>query len=333
LSFEPHRRGASSITQLYLAGAFLGAVLFLLGYPSFLMIVHDLPSPPSVGFRRLLEPVGPLTFPFEELALALLYILSFILGYTFLFGRAAKYQFILISTVLALIGYTAAIYLIGHTSPMQIYQLHISCVSGGLSCYPYLVHGIVILFATALSMIFTERMLLRWANRDAFGYPLRRFPARNFALIACLLGPILIYPSLLMLLNDPSSVADFRANIFTAPVSSFHSTVADFAAVFATSLFSALALTMVSTGNNRKSGLVALIILLTVAIFYLFVYLDIYFSGAGGRRFACIDRGLHACLSYWERAWLLALAFGLSTILIERAFRHFGRAGIYQDTQ
>ncbi len=328
MSFEPHTPRVVSPSPLYPAAVFLGTVLFLLGYPSFLMIVHDLPSLPSLGLRRLFAPVGPLVFPFEELALALIYILCFILGYTFVFGRHARRQFILLSTALALIGYAAGLYLIAGTSPMQIYRLHTSCTPDGLSCYPYLAHGIVILFATALSMGFAERMLLRWAGRNVFGYPATRFPARSFALLACLLSPMAVYLLILMILDELFILLHVSENTVPEQSYAFHS---ETLAALAVAVLSSFIFAMGFVRNNWKYRMAGSIACLTIVLFCILVFLDLHLSGLSGRKLACLEKGSSVCPSHWERGGLLVLSFVWAIVLIERGFRHFAKSTIYQN--
>lgn len=327
MSVEPHTRGANSIIQLYPAAIFICVVLFFLGYPSFLMTVHDLPNLPSLGFRRLLDPVGPLTFPFEELALAPIYILLVILVYTFLFGREARRQFILVATALAVIIYAAGIYLIADTSPIQIYRLHISCAPNGLSCYPYLAHGIVILFATALSMIFSERILLRWAGRNVFGYPATRFPTRNFVLLACLLSPMALYPLMLVLFDELGVWLHVSQNAL--PQQS-HAAYVEAPATFIVAVLSSFAIAVGCLRYNSRYRIAGLIALVTIALFYTLIFLDLHLSGLSGRRLACLGKSSSVCPSHWERGGLLVLSFVWATVLIERGFRYFGQSTIYQ---
>src|SRR5256885_4882128 len=144
----------NSKLQFHPVGAFICAVLFLFGYPALLMLVHDLPHFPALRLRRLLEPVGPPHFRFEELILASFYISLFVFMYTLCFGRDSKVQFALLAVGLALVGYGVGVYLAADIYPMQIYRLHAACDAE--HCFPYLGNGIVILFATASSLILTE---------------------------------------------------------------------------------------------------------------------------------------------------------------------------------
>lgn len=211
---------------------------------------------------------------------------------------------------------------------MKIYQRHISCLPDGLSCYPYLAHGIVILFATALSMILVERFLL-WTGRNVFGYPTVRFPVRNFGLIFCLVSPIAVYPAVSMLLTEPTSFFDFSTAIFTAPRSSAY---VGLAAALATTAFSTIILASLVANNRRRYGVFALVASMTLILFYFFFYVDVFVSGSSARRIVCHAERLQACLSYLERGVLLSFAFICSTIMVERVIRNFGQSAIYQDT-
>jgi hypothetical protein len=292
-------------------------VLLLVAYPALLILAHDLPNLPKLSPRRLFDPVGPPLFPFENVTLAFIFVSGFVSVYAALFGKEAKYQYILITTLLATTGYGLGIYLINKLYPLSISRLHSpACAGLDSQCYPYIAHGLIMLFSASISTIISERLLHRLAGRDVFGYPRARFRSATLWVPLYLIAPILLYPIVLLFSRHLSTLTVLHFDwLFESIQSHF---------VYWDLVLSATFIVIFLAGfisffvRGAKTNFFVLASICSLIFYSAALFGDVWVSSLTSRKAVCAPGVSLACPPAFERGVLLALAITWAIVLAGR---------------
>src|SRR5712692_9319150 len=100
-----HMTQAASKPLVWRLVAFGYVVVRLIVYPAILIALQDFPHLPKFGFGRYFEPTELSHFRYENVILALGFIVVFVFGFGRLFAQEGKSQFIISATILSVVFY------------------------------------------------------------------------------------------------------------------------------------------------------------------------------------------------------------------------------------
>ena len=297
---------------------FIYVSLPLLAYPAVLIIVQDFPDLSRFDLKQYLNLISLAYFSFEGVVLSSGFILIFLSVLTLLFAKQARLQFVILASILSMLGYSFGTILIANVYPLSFYREHFhSCRADLPICYPPLVHGYVMTFSVILAIILSEHLLYGLLKHKVFGRSPVRFGVRDVSYIFYLLLPIVANPAFIILAEIFPNWGEFRINRF------FESTRIPYFSYQSQLLTLSFLVTYMTVFTwifvkKKKAYFFLAVSILSYALYNLGTYLDLSGFLLVIKHSSCHSDGSSDCLTSIELGVLFCLSATCSIAIVER---------------